>query len=76
MFKNDFQLLIKLVALSYLNSVLWQVRLEGEHFPGVDVGVVGILESLLQLVQLVRSRERLNLTSIFLFRILKCLCLF
>ena len=50
-------LLHKFVVLSYLNSVLWQVRLEGEHLPGVDVGVVGILESLLQLVQLVDRRK-------------------
>ena len=39
-------------VVPYLNSVLGQVRLEREHLSRVHVGVVSILESLLQLVQL------------------------
>ena len=51
-------------CVPYLNSVLGQVRLEREHLPGVHVGVVSILESLLQLVQLI---EDPNLTLISAF---------
>ena len=39
-------------SVPYLNSVLGQVSLEREHLPRVHVGVVSVLESLLQLVQL------------------------
>ena len=48
-----------LVCVPYLNSVLGQVCLEREHLPRVHVGVVSILESLLQLVQLIEQETEL-----------------
>ena len=38
---------------TYLDPVLWEVRLQGEHFSLVDVRILGVLEGLLQLLQLV-----------------------
>ena len=46
-------------VVPYLNSVLGQVRLEREHLSRVHVGVVSILESLLQLVQLDKEEAEL-----------------
>ena len=37
----------------HLHSDFWQVDLHGQLLPGVDVGVVGLFEGPLQLVQLV-----------------------
>lgn len=40
------------LAPPHLYPVLRQVGFKGQHLPGVDVGVVGLLEGLLQLLQL------------------------
>lgn len=36
-----------------LYSVLWELRLHGEHFSGVNVWIVSFIESFLQFLQLV-----------------------
>lgn len=43
---------------SHLDSVLRQLRLHGQHLPGVHVRVVGFMEGLLQLLQLVGREHR------------------
>ena len=41
------QILLKKRAAN-LNSILWKICLETEHFSGIDVGVVRVLERFLQ----------------------------
>ena len=41
----------------HLNSILGQVRFQGQHLARVHVGVVSVLERLLQLLQLVRGED-------------------
>lgn len=43
---------------SHLYPVLGQLRLHGEHLARVHVGVVRLVEGLLQLLQLVRREHR------------------
>lgn len=45
-------------AATYLYPVLRQLRLHSQHLPGIDVGVVRFIESLLQLLQLVSCEYR------------------
>lgn len=45
-------------AATYLYPVLRQFRLHSQHLPGIDVGVVRFVESLLQLLQLVSCEYR------------------
>jgi hypothetical protein len=40
---------------SYLYPVLRELCLHGQHLPGVNIRVVGFIEGLLQLLQLVRG---------------------
>lgn len=47
-------------------SILGQVGLDREHLAGVHVRIVGLLERLLQLVQLVAGEDRATVTA-FLF---------
>ena len=50
---------------NHLDSHFWQVNLHGEFLPAVDVRVVGLLESSLQLVQLIRG-EGCSVPPVFL----------
>lgn len=34
----------------YLYPVFWQLRFHGQHLPGIDIWVVGLVECLLQLL--------------------------
>lgn len=38
------------LGLSYLYPVFWQLRFHGQHFAGIDIWVVGLVECLLQLL--------------------------
>ena len=40
----------------YLDSVLWKIYLQGQHFPGVQIWIMGIFKCLLQFLHLV-ARE-------------------
>lgn len=46
----------RLQYVMYLYPVLWKFSLHGEHLSGVDIRVVGLVESFLQLIQLIRSK--------------------
>jgi len=41
-----------------LNAILRQVRLQRQHFAGVDVGVVSFFKGLLQFLQLIAGENR------------------
>lgn len=45
------------VAGAYLNPVLRQVRLEREHLARVDVGIVRVLEGLLEFFELIARED-------------------
>jgi hypothetical protein len=36
------------VTVTNLNAILWQVRFEREHFTGIDVWIMSLLEGLFQ----------------------------
>lgn len=42
----------------YLYPVFRQLRLHGQHLPGINIWVVGLIERLLQLLQLVGGEDR------------------
>ena len=45
------------MSVTDLNAVFRQVRLEGEHFTGVDVRIMSLLEGFLQLFQLITCKD-------------------
>lgn len=51
------QIVIQEKRMSYLNSVFGQVGLEREHLPGIDIGIVRILEGFLELLKLVAGED-------------------
>ena len=47
-----------MAAKAHLDSVLWKLRLHGEHLARIHVGVVRLVKGLLQLFQLVGRKDR------------------
>lgn len=45
------------LGLWYLYPVFWKLRFHGQHLPGIDIWVVGLIECLLQLLKLVGSKD-------------------
>lgn len=53
--------------MTHLYAILGQLCLEREHLAGIDIGIVGLLEGLLQLLQLVAGEDRAAVPSLLLF---------
>lgn len=51
---------------THLYPILGQVGFDRQHFAGIDVRIVGLLERLLQLVQLVAGEDRATVAAFLL----------
>lgn len=51
---------------TYLYSVFGQVGLDRKHLTGVHIGIVGLLERLLQLVELITGEDGATVTALLL----------
>jgi len=43
---------IRRIRRTYLNAIFRQISLDREHFSGINIGIVGVFEGLLQFVEL------------------------
>lgn len=53
-------------ARTHLYAILGQFRLQGQHLAGIDIGIMGLLEGLFELLQLIAGEYGAAVSSLLL----------